>query len=64
MTKKYSLHALSIEVTRRCNKNCLHCMKGDAQNVTITEAIIDRVIEDIPDVTRLVLAGGEALSEL
>lgn len=64
MTKKYSLHDLSVEITRRCNKNCLHCMKGDAQNVTITEDIIDRVIADIPDVTRLVLAGGEALLEL
>lgn len=64
MTKKYSLHNLSVEITRRCNKNCLHCMRGDAQNVTITEDIIDRVIADIPDVTRLVLAGGEALLEL
>ena len=64
MTKKYSLHYLSVEITRRCNKNCLHCVKGDAQNVTITEEIIDRVIADIPDVTRLALAGGEALLEL
>lgn len=64
MTKKYSLHDLSVEITRRCNKNCLHCMKGDAQNVTITEDIIDRVIADIPDVARLSLVGGEPLLEL
>ena len=39
-------------------------MKGDAQNVTITEDIIDRVITDSPDVARLSLVGGEPLLEL
>lgn len=60
----YKLNALGVEITRRCNKVCQHCMKGDAQNVTITTTIIDRIFEDIQDVTRLLLNGGEVLLEL
>lgn len=28
--KKYVFDELSIEITRRCNKACQHCMLGDA----------------------------------
>lgn len=62
--KPYSLNQLCVEITRRCNKKCEHCMKGEAQDLTITEEIIDKIVTDIPDVSRLLLAGGESLLEL
>ena len=28
-----SIGALELEMTRRCNTNCLHCMRGIAENI-------------------------------
>ena len=31
--KKIAVDQLCVEVTRRCNMSCMHCMRGQAQNV-------------------------------
>lgn len=62
--RKYKFDALAIEITRRCNKACVHCGRGDAQNLTITESIIDQIIDDVKDVKSIVLFSGEMLLEL
>lgn len=59
--KKYKLKQLSVEVTRRCNKRCAHCLNGDAQNITMSTKIIDRIFEDIADVKCIHFCGGESL---
>lgn len=62
--KRYKFHQLALEITRRCNKKCLHCMRGDAQNVTMTHKMIDKIIDDVADVTTLALHSGEVLLEI
>lgn len=61
--KKYIFAGLVIEVTRRCNMRCKHCGRGEAQNITITKEIIDRIFENVQDCLSLYVAGGEPLLE-
>lgn len=61
--KKYKYVKIEIELTRRCNKICAHCLRGDAQDVTITKEIIDAVIEDVKECTHIYVGGGEPLLE-
>lgn len=60
---KYVFNGLTIELTRRCNMSCEHCLRGDAQNVTISEEIIDKIFEDTENCLQLYVAGGEPLLE-
>lgn len=52
---------LQIELTRRCNQACLHCCRGDAQDVDITKEIIDAFFQknDISHIGTLLFSGGE-----
>lgn len=54
---------LAIEITRKCNKNCAHCMRGESQNLSITPLIIDKIFENIEDCGMMSLMGGETLLE-
>ena len=60
----YTLKGLELETTRKCNLKCAHCMKGEAQNITITKEIIDRLFEEIGDCEEITLLGGEPLLEI
>lgn len=62
--KKYRFHELNIEITRKCNKRCVHCMRGEAQELTMSKEIIDRIFDDVLDVKRIVFGNGEALLEV
>ena len=31
---KYNVNDLMVEVTRRCNLTCEHCLRGDARDVS------------------------------
>ena len=57
------LHILEIEITRRCNLNCIHCYAGGNQKIDLNETLIKNIIEQANDmgVNRLVLTGGEPL---
>jgi len=61
--KKYVFAGLVIELTRRCNKACRHCLRGDAQNLTISKEIIDKLFLDTKDCLQMYVAGGEPLLE-
>lgn len=61
--KKYIFAGLVIELTRRCNMRCKHCGRGEAQNITITKEIIDRIFENVQDCLSLYVSGGEPLLE-
>ena len=60
-TKNISLDFdnIMIEVTRRCNLRCEHCMRGDPQNIDMSDAVLDRIIEQCSVVGHLSLTGGE-----
>ena len=63
--QKYKLNKLAVEITRKCNQNCKHCMRGEAQDLTITTDIIDKIFDNISDVRTMIgLTGGEPLLEV
>lgn len=48
-----------IEITRRCNMACAHCMRGDAQNLDIDSVYIDRYLSHVSSIYDLTFTGGE-----
>jgi len=56
-----SLEYLAFEVTRRCNELCKMCMRGDPEDVDMSEAIVDQVLlnNDIQDIETIMFSGGE-----
>ena len=62
--KKYRLSQLDIQVTRKCNLYCNHCMRGDSQDVDIPFEAIDRILDCVEEIDLLILTGGEPLLNL
>lgn len=56
---KYYLNELAVEVTRRCNMSCAHCLRGEAQNCDINHKYIDALLEDISGIGSVTFTGGE-----
>ena len=54
-----SFNNLGIEVTRRCNMGCAHCMRGEAQDHDISRKVIDKLLENVSFIGTLVFTGGE-----
>lgn len=50
---------LILEVTRRCNMNCAHCLRGDAQNMDADPALIPKIFDGIDDIDTITFTGGE-----
>lgn len=61
---KYKYLGLMIELTRRCNLACQHCMRGDPQDVTISREVIDQIVENIEECGDIAFTGGEPLLAL
>lgn len=57
--RKLTFNFISIEITRRCNMQCQHCLRGDAQEVDIDFATIDALAEQAARVYGLAFTGGE-----
>lgn len=62
--KKYKYDELMIEITRKFNLQCEHCLRGDSQNITMSKDVIDRIFEDAADCKQILLTGGEPLLAL
>ncbi len=58
------LSALNVELTRKCNKRCAHCVKGEAQNLSMSKEIIDKLFDNIDDCKTIYFGGGEVLLEI
>lgn len=60
---KLFYYTLQFELTRRCNQECAHCCRGDAQNVDLTEEIVDAFFEnnEIQCIETLMFSGGEPM---
>ena len=58
---KLNYDGIEIEVTRRCNLACSHCVRGEAQNIDISEEIIDKLFDQINNCKSISLTGGEPL---
>ena len=60
------LHILEIEITKRCNLNCIHCYAGGNQKIDLDEKYIKDIIHQANKmgINRLVLTGGEPLLDI
>lgn len=50
---------LILEVTRKCNMVCGHCLRGKAQNIDMSNDIIDMVFSQIGEIGNITFTGGE-----
>lgn len=48
-----------IEITRECNLACEHCLRGDAQDLTISPDYIDILFGQVEYISSLTISGGE-----
>jgi len=56
---KLNFNQFIFEVTRRCNLECPHCARGEAQNIDLSMAHIDTTIAQMRRVENVSLTGGE-----
>ena len=56
---KYSIDILVIEITRKCNLKCRHCLRGTAQNKSITQEMINQIVSKFDYISCVVFGGGE-----
>lgn len=56
---KYVLDNLVIEITRRCNMACDHCLRGDSQAKDIDLDHIRTLFKHVDRINTLTLTGGE-----
>jgi len=54
-----TINTLVIEVTRRCNMACEHCMRGDAENKDIKYEHIDSLLSQCEGIGTVTFTGGE-----
>lgn len=64
LIQKYAFDGLYVELTRKCNLRCAHCLCGEPQDVTITPEIIDSLLSQTSSIVHLTIGGGEPLLEL
>jgi len=57
--KKVKIYNLAIELTKRCNLDCAHCLKGESKKVDIDQKTIDDIFKQVDTVGRLFFTGGE-----
>ncbi len=57
--KKYHIDNLFIEITRRCNMRCEHCLRGAAQRVDIQSGYVSEFLKQVSSVYSLTITGGE-----
>jgi len=50
---------LVLEVTRKCNLQCAHCLRGKAQRMSMSNAVLFKAMGSIESIGTLTLAGGE-----
>ena len=57
--KKLVLSSIVVEVTRRCNMCCAHCMRGDAQNADLDVDRLRVFLKDVAAIGSITFTGGE-----
>ena len=59
MSYDITAECLVLEITRRCNMVCDHCMRGVAQNMDINLEVIDKLFESGISFRNVTFTGGE-----
>lgn len=60
---KFKFAYLGLEVTRKCNLKCAHCLRGDAQNLSMSTAVIDKILDSSAGIKTIFFTGGEPFLE-
>jgi hypothetical protein len=53
------LYDLILEVTRKCNLQCGHCLRGNAEDKTLNMKFVENVFKTVNSISTLTLTGGE-----
>lgn len=53
------LSSVIIEVTRKCNMSCEHCLRGCSQNMDIEETTLENFFSKVSSIGNLTITGGE-----
>lgn len=53
------VNSLMIEVTRRCNMCCKHCLRGESQSLDISNETIKGIINQVDIISSVTFTGGE-----
>lgn len=56
---KYSIDNLVIEITRKCNIKCRHCLRGPARNINITQEMMNKIVSQFDYINSITFGGGE-----
>lgn len=59
MSGRVQYYGLALEVTRRCNMSCKHCLRGDAQDVDMPLDVVDLALRDACYIEQIAFTGGE-----
>lgn len=51
--------ALTLEITRKCNLQCRHCMRGDAKDTDMGYGVLTEVFKNTSRIDHLTISGGE-----
>jgi uncharacterized radical SAM superfamily Fe-S cluster-containing enzyme len=57
--EKYHYADVVLEVTRRCDMKCTHCLRGCAENIDMSQDIADTFLNSAESIGSLVFTGGE-----
>lgn len=54
-----SIQSLVLEITRRCNMRCEHCIRGEAQALNMNLSIINKLFESGIEFNEVTFTGGD-----
>ena len=60
---KFKFAYLGLEVTRKCNLRCAHCMRGDAQHLSMSTAGRKKILDSSEEIRTILFTGGEPFLE-
>jgi len=58
-TNEMNINNLIVEVTRKCNLYCDHCLRGDAMNMNLKKEYVDSLLDQVDSIGNLCFSGGE-----
>ena len=56
---KLDVQDLLLEVTRKCNMKCAHCLRGDGDETSMNDNLLRNIFRNITQVGTLTFSGGE-----
>lgn len=59
MEQKVILDNLVLCITRRCNLECAHCVRGNTQDVDMHIELMDKILRGVKSISSVTFTGGE-----